>query len=154
MKNPSLNVTNNQRGPNDLREWLDGVEADGGLHRVSAQMDVKEELAAATYMVAQDKNSPALLFENLEGDEVGIKILSNMLGASNRRYAIALGLDPDLSTHELILATRERSKRTIAPSQVSPDQAPVNEIILTDLHIHTVIIIVFYKTPNRPRNNF
>ena len=130
MKTPSSKVTNNQRGPNDLRERLDGVEADGGLHRVHGQVDVKEELAAATYMVAQNENSPALIFENLAGDEIGVKILSNMLGASNRRYAIALGLDPELSTHELILATRERSKTSIAPSQVSPDQAPVNEIIL------------------------
>ncbi len=110
---------------------MDAIEADGGLLRVTAPVDPQEELAAATYMVAQDENSPALLFENLEGDATGTRILSNMLGASNRRYALAVGLDPDLPTGELILATRERSKRTLAPVDVPADTAPVNEIVLT-----------------------
>jgi UbiD family decarboxylase len=124
-------ATDNQRGPRDLREWMDAIEADGGLLRVTAPVDPQEELAAATYMVAQDENSPALLFENLEGDATGTRILSNMLGASNRRYALAVGLDPDLPTGELILATRDRSKRKLAPIDVPADTAPVNEIVLT-----------------------
>jgi len=121
----------NQRGPRDLREWMDAIEADGGLLRVTAPVDPQEELAAATYMVAQDENSPALLFENLENETSGTRILSNMLGASNRRYALAVGLDPDLPTGELILATRDRSKRTLAPIDVPADTAPVNAIVLT-----------------------
>ena len=126
QRRPTINVD-----PRDLREWMDAIEADGGLLRVTAPVDPQEELAAATYMVAQDENSPALLFENLEGDATGTRILSNMLGASNRRYALAVGLDPDLPTRELILATRERSKRTLAPVEIPADSAPVNEIVLT-----------------------
>ena len=131
-KTPSAAATDNQRGPRDLREWMDAIEADGSLLRVSAPINVQEELAAATYMVAQEENSPALLFENIENDNSGMRILSNMLGASKRRYALAVGLDPNLATRELILATRERSKRTLAPVEVPANTAPVNEIILTD----------------------
>ena len=123
--------SDNQRGPRDLREWLSLVEADGGLHRVTAPVSAKEELSAATYMVAQDADSPALMFENVIGDESGTQVLSNMLGASNRRFAIALGLDPGLSTGEMVLAMRDRSKRRLAPVDVPADTAPVNEIILT-----------------------
>lgn len=123
--------TDNQRGPADLREWLALVEADGGLHRVTAPVSAHEELAAATYMVARDKNSPALMFENVIGDETGTRVLSNMLGASNRRFALAVGLDPDLSTGDMILAMRERGKRRIGPVEVPPETAPVNEIVLT-----------------------
>ena len=124
-------ATDNQRGPADLREWLSLVEADGGLHRITAPVSAHEELAAATYMAAQDEAAPALLFENIAGDESGTTVLSNMLGASNRRYALAVGLDPDLSTRDLILATRERGRRRIEPKMIDPGTAPVNEIVLT-----------------------
>lgn len=121
----------NQRGPRDLRAWLDLVEADGGLHRVTAPVSRHEELAAATYMVARDESSPALLFENVIGDESGTRVLSNMLGASNRRFALAVGIDPDLSTRDMVLTMRERAQRRIAPIDVAADSAPVNEIVLT-----------------------
>jgi 4-hydroxy-3-polyprenylbenzoate decarboxylase len=123
--------TDNRRGPRDLRDWLALVEADGGLHRVIAPVSAREELSAATYMVARDENSPALLFENIAGDATGTRVLSNMLGASNRRFALAVGLDPDLSTRDMILAMRERARRRIAPVEVASDRAPVNEIVLT-----------------------
>lgn len=126
----------NQKGPRDLREWLQLVEADGGLKRIAAPVSAREELSALTLMVAQDEASPALLFENISshaagGDYAGAKVLSNMLGASRRRFALAVGLDPNLATTELIRAMRERGARRIAPIDVASDSAPVNEIVLT-----------------------
>ncbi|MBM3606891.1 MAG: UbiD family decarboxylase, partial [Alphaproteobacteria bacterium] len=125
----------NQRGPRDLREWLDLVEADGGLKRISAPVAAREELSALTLMAAQKENSPALLFEqiadNAGAQGLGARVLSNMMGASQRRFALAVGLDPSLSTRELILAMRERGKRRIAPVEVDGARAPVNEIVLT-----------------------
>ena len=51
----------------------------------------------------------------MPGDRTGASILTNMLGASKERYALAVGLDPDLSTAEMIEATRsimaDRSRR-------------------------------------------
>ena len=129
-KTDTLQDNYNQRGPRDLREWMEVIEADGELHRISVAVNAQEELAATTYMVARDEKAPALLFENIEGDKTGTRILSNMLGASNRRFALAVGLDPNLSTRDLLLSTRDISQRRIAPVNVPADTAPVNEIIL------------------------
>lgn len=132
---PPAAAGGNQRGPRDLREWLDLVEADGGLQRITRPVAAREELSALTLMAAQRDNSPALLFEqisdNAGAQALGARVLSNMLGASQRRFALAVGVDPSLPTRELILAMRERGKRRIAPALVDAARAPVNEIVLT-----------------------
>ncbi|TMJ32545.1 MAG: UbiD family decarboxylase, partial [Alphaproteobacteria bacterium] len=117
-------------GWHDLRDWLSLVEAAGELKRITARVDPDEELSAITYMASRSENSPALLFENLADDRFGTRILSNMLGASKERYALAVGIDPDLSITQMISATREIMKERIAPVLVEKDVAAVNEIIL------------------------
>lgn len=83
--------------PRDLREWLRAVEAADELHRIASEVDPIEELGAITYMASKHEPSPALLFEKLRGDQGGYRILSNLLGSSRARFALALGLDPRLS---------------------------------------------------------
>src|SRR5262249_5003499 len=61
--------------------------------------------------------------------------VANMLGSSKERYALAVGLDPDLSTAEMIAATRNMMSRRIAPVHVPATAAPVNEIILRENEI-------------------
>jgi 4-hydroxy-3-polyprenylbenzoate decarboxylase len=107
------------------------VEAADQLNRITASVDTEEELAAVTFMAASSRDSKALLFENLVGDRFGARILSNMLGSSKERYALAVGLDPALSTPDMIAATRNIMKRRIAPVIVSRGSAPVNELVLT-----------------------
>jgi UbiD family decarboxylase len=114
----------------DLRGWLALVEASDGLRRIETVVDPVEELAAITYLAARTAEAPALLFDRLAGDGFGIRILSNMLGASKERYALAVGLDPALSTADMIAATRETMRRRIAPVYVDKRSAPVNDIIL------------------------
>ena len=53
-----------------------------------------------------------------------------MLGSSKERYALAVGLDPTLSTAEMIAATRDIMQRRIKPVPVAKAKAPVNEIVL------------------------
>jgi 4-hydroxy-3-polyprenylbenzoate decarboxylase len=118
-------------GWRDLREWLTLVDAAGQLKRITAPVDPDEELSAVTFMAATAPDSPALLFDNLIGDRFGARVLSNMLGASKQRYALAVGLDPGLSTQDMISATREIMRRRIPPMQVAKDSAAVNEIFLT-----------------------
>lgn len=117
-------------GPRDLREWLAKVEAAGELKRVSASVEAEEELSAITYMAARDDRSPALLFESVAGKPGG-RVLTNMLGASRARYALAMGLDPALPLRELILKTRDIMSRRLPPVMVPPESAPVNEIVHT-----------------------
>ena len=114
----------------DLREWIELVEKQGLLARIGAQVDKHEELAAVTLMAAQTEGAPALLFENIKGDELGARVLSNMLGSSAARYALTVGLDPRLSVPQLIRETRQLGSRKLPPKRVAKTQAPVNEVIL------------------------
>jgi 4-hydroxy-3-polyprenylbenzoate decarboxylase len=117
-------------GWRDLRDWLRLVEAAGEVKRIDAPVDPDEELAAITFMAGRTKATPALLFNNLVGNRGDARVLSNMLGASKERYALAVGLDPKLSTSDMIFATRDLMKRRLQPIHIPKRDAPVNEIVL------------------------
>jgi UbiD family decarboxylase len=114
----------------NLREWIALLERNNELQRITKPVDADEELGAVTYMATRDENSAALLFENMTGDISGARILTNMLGPSKERYALAVGLDPDLSMSEMIQKSRVIMNRRIPPVRVTKSKAPVNEIIL------------------------
>ena len=114
----------------DLREWIALVEANGLLKRIDKPVDADEELAAIAYLATRREDAPALLFEEIAGDRTGASILTNMLGSSKERYALAVGLDPALSVAEMIAATRDLMQRRIKPVPVAKAKAPVNEIVL------------------------
>ena len=118
-------------GWRDLREWLAQVDGIGELKRIAAPVDPNEEIGAITLLAAREETSPALLFGNMQGDTTGSQILTNMLGASKERYALAVGLDPSLSTREMIEATRSIMADPIGPAMIAKDKAPVNEVVLT-----------------------
>lgn len=128
-RHPAVSEASGRRGARDLREWLARVEAAGELKRIDAPVDPDEELSAIAYMAAQREDAPALLFSSFTRQAQG-RVLINMLGASRRRYALAVGLDPDLPLHDLIKATREIFGSRIPPLRIAADKAPVNEIVL------------------------
>lgn len=115
----------------DLREWIGLVEAHGLLKRIREPVDSDEELSAITFMATRSENAPALLFETLKNGGPGASVLTNMLGASTGRYALAMGLDAKLSTRDMIQATRRVMKRRIAPRVIAKTDAPVNEVVQT-----------------------
>src|SRR5260370_22097726 len=116
----------------DLREWIALLERNNELQRITKPVDADEELGAITYMATRNENAAALLFENISGDRSGSSVLANMLGSSKERYALAVGLDPDLSIAEMIAATRNIMRRRIGPVRIPAATAPVNEIILRE----------------------
>ena len=75
--------------------------------------------AAIAYLATRGEDAPALLFDEITGDRTGASILINMLGSSKERYALAVGLDPSLSTAEMIAATRDIMQRRIKPVPVA-----------------------------------
>ncbi len=89
------------------------------MQRIAAPVDPDEELGAVTLLATRQDNSPALMFENMTGDTTGSRILTNMLGASEERYALAVGLDPSLSTTEMIQATRSIMNEPIKPAMIA-----------------------------------
>ena len=101
------------------------------MARIAAEVDPNEELGAVTLLASRQDKSPALMFEKLQGDTTGSRILTNMLGASSERYALAVGLDPSATTPEMIQATRSIMNEPIPPVMIPKDQAPVNEVVLT-----------------------
>jgi 4-hydroxy-3-polyprenylbenzoate decarboxylase len=117
-------------GWRDLRSWLDLVKQQGQLQELTKEVDPQEELAAITFMATRGGDAPAFLFENLKGNRSDARILSNMLGASKERYALAVGIDPSLGVAEMIVETRNIMKRRIAPVKIPKSAASVNEIVL------------------------
>jgi len=117
----------------DLRDWIGLIEKHGLIKRIAAPVDLDEELSAVTFLATRAEDAPALLFERPAGAESGHTVLANMLGASKERYALAMGIDPALSTRDMINATRAIMKRRIAPRMVAA--APVNEVVRTGAHV-------------------
>jgi len=117
-------------GWRDLREWLALVDRHKLLKRIDREVDPVEELAAITFLAARGGAAPALLFENLTGNRSDARILSNILGSSKERYALAVGLDPGLGIQDMITATRRLMKNRLPPVRIAKDKAPVNEIVL------------------------
>ncbi|HLH91848.1 MAG TPA: UbiD family decarboxylase [Xanthobacteraceae bacterium] len=118
----------------DLRDWIDLVESHGLLKRIAAPVDVDEEISAITFMATRTETAPALLFEHPSGAS-GSAVLTNMLGASAARYALAMGLDEKLSTRAMIAASRQIMQRRIPPTMIDKKHAPVNEIVATGADI-------------------
>ena len=114
----------------NLREWIALLERSDELQHITKPVDADEELSAITFMATRSEKSAALLFENVTGDTSGARILANMLGSSKERYALAVGLDPDLSISEMIHQTRGIMSQRIPPLRVPKSKAPVNEIVL------------------------
>jgi UbiD family decarboxylase len=131
---PAQMTGNNVRW-NDLRDWIGLVEKAGLLKRIQASVALEEELSAITFMATRSEDAPALLFESLDGGETGMTVLTNMLGSSAARYAIATGLDENLSTREMIAATRRIMRRRIPPRMIPKADASVNEKVLTGADI-------------------
>src|SRR5262249_33616471 len=134
VERTSIRAGSNEATPvawNDLREWIALVEANGLLKRIEKPVDADEELAAIAYLATRREDAPALLFDEITGDRTGASILANMLGSSKERYALAVGLDPTLSTAAMIAATRDLMQRRIKPVPVAKAKARVNEIVLT-----------------------
>lgn len=114
----------------DLRQWLALAESRGQLLTIDAEVDPEEELSAITLMATQRRGCEALLFRNLKGDTSGARILINMLGASKERFALAVGLDPELTTRDMIAATGQVLNKRIPPILIPRERSPVSEVLL------------------------
>ena len=83
--------------------------------RIKEEVDWDEELSALTYLTGKKIGGPALLFENVKGYKKGNRVLSNILGSSLNRIALALGLPLNLPALEMIRMTKDIYKHRIPP---------------------------------------
>jgi 4-hydroxy-3-polyprenylbenzoate decarboxylase len=123
-----------QRPIQDLREWLDRVEAIDELLRVDQPVDRDEEMSAISYLVAKQKPSPAVLFDTPRGFEdsaIKARLLWNILGPSLKRVALTLEEPAETGTVELIRRVKDKLKRRLPPREVQAGEAPLFENTLT-----------------------
>lgn len=114
----------------DLRDWLERVDAMGELIRIKEPLDCTEDMSAIGYLVAKQNPSPAILCEKTKGFEksaVGAMHLWNILGPSLKRIALTLEEPPETPTLELIRRVKDKLKQRIPPREIPASQARVYE---------------------------
>ena len=67
----------------DLRHFIETLEAQGELKRISATVDVELEISEITDRVSK-QNGPALLFENPKGYNIPVLINCSPRGETRR----------------------------------------------------------------------
>ena len=80
----------------DLRDFINLLEREGELKRISAEVDSYLEVTEISDRTLK-KGGPALLFENIKGSS--IPLLANLFG-NHRRIALGMGQD-DLDGQEM-----------------------------------------------------
>ncbi|MCX7179338.1 MAG: UbiD family decarboxylase, partial [Proteobacteria bacterium] len=109
----------------DLRSYIDALEANNQLHRVKANVDWKYELCHIS-KVNEEQKGPALLYENVMGNPIPV---FTSAFTTSQRLAIALEQDPSLSMSQLSKKWMElTTKQMVKPSYV--DNPPVMENII------------------------
>ena len=82
-----ITLTLNNMQYQDLREFINELEKQGELKRISTPVDAYLEITEICRRTL-DKEGPALLFENVNGSD--IPVLANLFGTT-RRVAMAMG---------------------------------------------------------------
>jgi phenylphosphate carboxylase alpha subunit len=115
----------------DLREYIDRLDACGELKRITAEVDWNLEIGAISRR-SMDLRGPALLFENIK-DYPGGRIFANSMSRSKElpcsRMAIAMDMPRESSMLDLIREFARRIPNTVKPRLV--DWAPCKENIVT-----------------------
>ena len=92
----------------------------GDLVRVKEAVSCEEEMSAIGYLVAKQKPSPAILFDNIKGYEKSpykARSLWNILGPSIPRIALTMEEPADTPTVELIRRVKDKLKNRMPPAR-------------------------------------
>lgn len=111
----------------DLRSFIDAASSIGEARTIeNAHWNL--EIGCLTELMAE-QDGPLLLFDRISGYPKGFRVATNVL-ATPRRFALALGLSPDLPKLEILKAWREkiRSLKPFPPAYVAT--GPVTENVL------------------------
>ncbi|MBI4523243.1 MAG: UbiD family decarboxylase [Deltaproteobacteria bacterium] len=109
---------------NDMRQFLQALDREGELRKISTPVDRKFEVGAVAFTELQQKgldNNKALLFEKLTGSPFPLAV--NLL-ASPKRYLMALGVSSRQELHQLWM---ERTSHSLEPVVVQ--KGPAQEVV-------------------------
>jgi UbiD family decarboxylase len=96
---------------NDLRTFLDKLQTERELAKISVEVDVKYEVGAVTRKaldIGGSEENKALLFEKPKGYNIPIAV--NVVG-NRRRYCMAIGMEPEKFHDQWV----ERVKKPVEP---------------------------------------
>lgn len=110
----------------DLRRFLKVIESTGDLVSIDDQVDWDQELSGIGRLSCE-KDGPSFLFNNVKDYYPHWRVLANPI-ATWRRFAVALGLPPDIPLRELYREYAEREAVGIPP--VSVTDGPCKEVKL------------------------
>jgi len=119
----------------DLRDWINTLEKENELSRISDEVDWDLEIGAIARKNI-DMNGPALLFENIKDHKntIGKKLLTCSL-STFARVALMLGLPKNTPYKELILTWRERVKKPVKPVVVNSGPCKENILVGDDVDL-------------------
>ncbi len=117
--------TQEARDAQDVRSWIEAMEAAGELLRVSGA-DREEEIGGIVDIYQRKIGGPALLFDDVPGYQPGFRVLANLF-VSVKRIALTLGLPEDTTEIELVRFWRDRFKNTPVIPPVEVESGPILE---------------------------
>ncbi|MDP2743618.1 MAG: UbiD family decarboxylase [Dehalococcoidia bacterium] len=113
----------------DLRDFIRKVEQIGEC-RVVEGADWNEEIGDILQAAAATPGSPMMVFDAIKGYPPGFRVVTNIF-TSPRRYALAMGLEKDVTTRGLVEHWRARLKEEFRPvPPVYVDRAPIKDNVL------------------------
>jgi len=116
----------------DLRSFIGRLESMGELKTIE-EADWNLEIGGLTELLSE-KQGPAVLFDRIKDYPPGYRVLTNVF-RTDRRLALALGLDTDLRRLELLKAWRSKL-RTFEPVPVTPvEGGPLFENTMTEKEV-------------------
>ena len=126
-----------------LREFLQTLEEEGQLVRVTEEVNPEPDIASAGRAAANMKgNAPAILFENIKGYKG--KVVTNVHG-SWANHALMMGMPKDTSTKDQFFELNRRwDKYPVKPIIVDREDAPCKENVM-DEDINLFEILPLYR---------
>ena len=117
----------------DLREYIDKLEETGDVVYVNQEVDWNLE-AGAIMRRSNETLAPAPFFQDIKGYPQGYRLLGAPM-ATFRRFAIAMGMEPDTPYQDFLVEFEKRMKNPIKPVLVSDGPCKENKLFGEDIDV-------------------
>jgi UbiD family decarboxylase len=112
----------------DLRHYISTLEKLGQLKVIEgASCDL--EIGAITEMATSQPNSPAVLFDSIQGYKKGFRILTNFL-AHKTRERMVYGVSEDLTDSEAVRFWKNKLKEVKSVEPIYVENGPVKQNVM------------------------
>lgn len=125
----------------DIREYIKELEKHGQLKRIEKEVHWNLEAGAIIRMVCE-KGLPSPFFQKIKGYSADYPIFGAPI-SSVKKFAIALGLNPETSRRELMEIYLHRKDSFIKPILISKNSAPCKE----NIHLGEEINLFEFPAP-------